>query len=85
MCDDLRVCGGSTQLFGYRAIRQHVRKFHLNHPNPKSIASRPEYRGPVLSDRNKKYLCTKLMKEEPIKEGFLSPDEHLVDYTAIHR
>ncbi|MBK7433769.1 MAG: hypothetical protein IPI66_07600 [Chitinophagaceae bacterium] len=29
--------------------------------------------------------CTKLMKEEPIKEGFLSPDEHLVDCTAIHR
>jgi len=39
----------------------------------------------VFSDSNKKYLSTDLMKEEPVKEGFLSPDVELVDYKAIHR
>lgn len=39
----------------------------------------------VLSDSNKKYLSTDLMKEEPVKEGYLSPDVELLDYKGIHR
>ena len=39
----------------------------------------------VFSDSNKKYLSTDLMKEEPVKENYLSPDVELLDYKAIHR
>ncbi len=39
----------------------------------------------VFSDSNKKYLSTDLMKEEPVKEGYFSPDVELIDYKAIHR
>lgn len=39
----------------------------------------------VFSDSNKKYLSTDLMKEEPVKEGYLSPEVELLDYHAIHR
>ena len=39
----------------------------------------------VFSDSNKKYLSTDLMKEEPVKQGYLSPEIELVDYDAINR
>lgn len=39
----------------------------------------------IFSDSNKKYLSTDLMKEEPVREGYLSPDVELLDYKAIHR
>ncbi len=39
----------------------------------------------VFSDSNKKYLSTDLMKEEPLKEEFLTPDIELLDYDAINR
>jgi cysteine synthase len=39
----------------------------------------------VFSDSNKKYLSTDLMKEEPVKESYISPDVELLDYKAIHR
>lgn len=39
----------------------------------------------VFSDSNKKYLSTDLMKEEPVKESYLSPDVELIDYKAIDR
>lgn len=39
----------------------------------------------VFSDSNKKYLSTDLMKEEPLKEGYISPDVELLDYKAIDR
>jgi cysteine synthase A len=39
----------------------------------------------VFSDSNKKYLSTDLMKEEPVKDGYLSPDVELLDYKSIHR
>ncbi|MFL9483720.1 PLP-dependent cysteine synthase family protein [Chitinophagaceae bacterium LWZ2-11] len=39
----------------------------------------------VLSDSNKKYLSTDLMKNEPVKETYLSPDIELLDYKAIDR
>jgi cysteine synthase A len=39
----------------------------------------------VFSDSNKKYLSTDLMKEEPVKEEYLSPDVELIDYKAIDR
>lgn len=39
----------------------------------------------VFCDSNKKYLSTDLMKEEPVKEGYLSPDVELLDYIAIDR
>lgn len=34
----------------------------------------------VFSDDNKKYLSTDLMKQEPVKEGFLAPDIELISY-----
>lgn len=39
----------------------------------------------VFSDSNKKYLSTDLMKYEPVKEGYFSPDVELLDYKSIDR
>lgn len=39
----------------------------------------------VFADSNKKYLSTDLVKEEPIKENYLSPDVELIDFDAIGR
>jgi cysteine synthase A len=39
----------------------------------------------VLADDNKKYLSTDLMREEPVKEGFLSPDVALLGFGAFKR
>jgi cysteine synthase A len=37
----------------------------------------------VFPDSNKKYLSTDLMKEEPVKDGYLTPNIRLLDYKAI--
>lgn len=39
----------------------------------------------IFSDSNKKYLTTDLMKEEPVKEGFIAPDIQLDCFTSIKR
>ncbi len=39
----------------------------------------------VFPDSNKKYLSTDLMKVEPVKEGYLTPEVEWLDYHAIHR
>jgi cysteine synthase A len=39
----------------------------------------------IFSDSNKKYLSTDLMKDEPVKENYLSTDVELLDYQAIGR
>jgi len=39
----------------------------------------------VFPDSNKKYLSTDLMKEEPVKEGYMTPEIEWLDYHAIHR
>jgi len=39
----------------------------------------------VFSDSNKKYLSTDLMKEEPVKDGYLSPDIELVGFQVFKR
>jgi len=39
----------------------------------------------IFCDSNKKYLSTDLMKTEPVKPGYLSPDIELLDDDAIHR
>ena len=39
----------------------------------------------VFSDDNKKYLSTDLVREEPVKEGYLSPDVELFGYQTIGR
>lgn len=39
----------------------------------------------IFSDSNKKYLSTDLMREEPVKEGYLSPEITLLGYRAIGR
>ncbi len=39
----------------------------------------------VFADSNKKYLSTDLMREEPVKEGFLSHDVDLLDFRAYKR
>lgn len=38
-----------------------------------------------LSDSNKKYLSTDLVKEEPVREGYLSTDTDFVGYEPIPR
>lgn len=39
----------------------------------------------IFCDSNKKYLSTDLMKEEPVKVGYLSPNVELLDFRAIDR
>ena len=39
----------------------------------------------VFSDDNKKYLSTDLVRKEPVKEGYLSPDIELFGYQTIGR
>jgi cysteine synthase A len=39
----------------------------------------------VFSDSNKKYLSTDLMKEEPVKESYISPEVDLLDYEVVER
>ena len=39
----------------------------------------------VFADDNKKYLSTDLMKDEPVKEGFLAPQIKLRRYGALKR
>lgn len=39
----------------------------------------------IFSDDNKKYLTTDLAKEEPVKEGFISPDIELLSVQSLGR
>jgi cysteine synthase A len=39
----------------------------------------------VLCDDNKKYLSTDLVRDEPVKDGYLSPDVRLFGYQTIGR
>lgn len=39
----------------------------------------------VFCDDNKKYLSTDLLRKEPVKEGYLSPEIELTHYEAIRR
>jgi len=39
----------------------------------------------VFSDDNKKYLSTDLLREEPVREGFLSPDVQLAGFRGFKR
>jgi cysteine synthase A len=39
----------------------------------------------VFSDDNKKYLSTDLLRDEPVKPGYLSPDVELLEFTALRR
>ncbi len=39
----------------------------------------------VFSDSNKKYLSTDLLKDEPVKKGFLSTDVELIRFSAHKR
>jgi cysteine synthase A len=39
----------------------------------------------VFCDDNKKYLSTDLMKEEPVKLGYLTPEIELLRYEALPR
>lgn len=39
----------------------------------------------VLPDSNKKYLSTDLLRDEPVKEGFLAPDVELSHFRALKR
>jgi cysteine synthase A len=39
----------------------------------------------VLSDSNKKYLSTDLLKKEPVKPGYLSPEVELLEYLPVSR
>jgi len=39
----------------------------------------------VFSDSNKKYLSTDLLRPEPVKNGYLSPDVEIVGFRALPR
>lgn len=39
----------------------------------------------VFPDDNKKYLSTDLLREEPVKAGYLTPDVELIHYQAFRR
>jgi cysteine synthase A len=39
----------------------------------------------VFADDNKKYLSTSLFDDEPVKDGFLSPDVEALEYEAVVR
>ena len=39
----------------------------------------------IFSDDNKKYLSTDLLREEPVKDGFLSPEIDLLEVRGIKR
>ncbi len=39
----------------------------------------------VFADSNKKYLSTDLLRPEPVREGYLSPDVELISYDAFKR
>jgi cysteine synthase len=39
----------------------------------------------VFPDSNGKYLSTDLMRDEPVRESYLSPDIELIGFTAHHR
>ncbi len=39
----------------------------------------------VLPDDNKKYLSTDLLREEPVREGFVTPQIDLVGFSALKR
>lgn len=39
----------------------------------------------VFCDSNKKYLSTDLMKEEPVKSHFITPEIEFIEYNPIHR
>ena len=39
----------------------------------------------VFPDDNKKYLSTDLLRDEPVKDGFLSPDVKLLGFRAFRR
>lgn len=39
----------------------------------------------VLADDNKKYLSTDLVREEPVKEGYISTDVQFTGFTPIAR
>jgi len=39
----------------------------------------------LLCDSNKKYLSTDLLREEPVREGYLSPEVDFTDYQPISR
>jgi cysteine synthase len=39
----------------------------------------------VFPDSNKKYLSTDLMRDEPVREGYLAPEVELTGFQAYHR
>jgi cysteine synthase A len=39
----------------------------------------------IFCDSNKKYLSTDLMKDEPVKENYITPEIELLGYAGIHR
>jgi cysteine synthase A len=39
----------------------------------------------VFCDSNKKYLSTDLVKDEPVKDDYLSPNIELIDFETISR
>ena len=39
----------------------------------------------VFADSNKKYLTTALLREEPVREGYRSPDVELLGFDTLKR
>ena len=39
----------------------------------------------IFADSNKKYLSTDLLRDEPVRNGYLAPDIELLHYEAFNR
>jgi cysteine synthase A len=39
----------------------------------------------VFADDNKKYLSTDLLRKEPVKDGYMTPDVELVGFEVFRR
>ena len=39
----------------------------------------------VFPDSNKKYLSTDLLKREPVRDGYVSPDVELMGFSVLQR
>ena len=39
----------------------------------------------VFPDSNKKYLSTDLLREEPVRDGYISPETDLIGFSALPR
>lgn len=78
-------CMQRWRLKGLRRVPGIVLPMYSRSASQKNNAEAPVNVVTVLSDSNKKYLSTDLMKDEPVRENYISPEAELPGYEGIHR